>query len=464
MERFDYAVIGSGPAGYVSAIRAAQLGLKTLLVEKHSALGGTCLNVGCIPSKALLESSEHFEAAEQKFAEHGITLKDLKIDIKQMMSRKEEVVKNLTGGIAMLMKKNKVTVIEGRGRLKGAGKLTVETKDGTEEIEANAICLALGSEPVELPFMKFDHKRIIDSTDALALPKVPKHMVVIGGGAIGLEMGSVWKRLGAKVTVIEMMPQITPFADKQMAKTLQRSLEGQGIEFMLATKVTGAEVQKTQVKVSVEDKSGTPGEVKGDVVLVAVGRKPYTADCGLEEAGVEMERGRVVIDDHFHTNLQGVYAIGDLVRGPMLAHKGEEEGIAVAELLAGQPGHVNYDAIPNVVYTHPELASVGITDDEAKEKGFKTKVGKFLFRGLARIQTMGETDGMVKIVADADTDRILGATIVGPRASEMIAEITLAMEFRASSEDVARTTHAHPTLSEVVKEACLAVDNRPIHG
>jgi len=464
MERFDYAIIGSGPAGYVSAIRAAQLGLKTVLIEKDAALGGTCLNVGCIPSKALLESSEHVEAAQKKFVEHGITVGAVKIDIDQMMNRKTAVVKNLTDGIAMLMKKNKVTVLQGRGRLKGPGVVEVESKDGRQTVEADAICLAMGSEPVELPFMKFDGKRIISSTEALALPKVPKEMVVIGGGAIGLEMGSVWARLGSKVTVIEMMPQITPFADKAMAKTLQRALEGQGLEFMLQTKVTGAEVQKTQVKVTIENKDGKPGEVKGDVVLVAVGRRPYSRDCGLEEAGVKMERGQVVIDDHFRTNLKGVYAIGDLVRGPMLAHKGEEEGIAVAEIIAGRPGHVNYDAIPNVVYTHPELASVGITEEEAKEKGFKPKTGKFLFRGLARIQTMGESEGMVKVVTDAETDRILGATIVGPRASELIGELTLAMEFRASSEDVARTTHAHPTLSEVVKEACLAVDGRAIHG
>lgn len=464
MERFDYAVIGSGPAGYVSAIRAAQLGLKTVLIEKDNSLGGTCLNVGCIPSKALLESSEHFEAAEKKFADHGITVGTPKIDVSTMMDRKSTVVKTLTDGIAMLMKKNKITVLQGKGRLKGEGQVEVEGKDGKQIVEADAICLAMGSEPVELPFMKFDGKRIVSSTEALAFDKVPKHLIVIGGGAIGLEMGSVWARLGAKVTVIEMMPQITPFADKAMAKTLQRSLEGQGLEFMLQTKVTGAEVQKTQVKVSIEDKKGEAGEVKGDVVLVAVGRKPFTTDCGLEEAGVKMEKGQVVIDDQFRTNLKGVYAIGDLVRGPMLAHKGEEEGIAVAEIIAGQPGHVNYDVIPNVVYTHPELASVGIHEAEAKEQGIKTKSGKFLFRGLARIQTMGESDGMVKIVADAETDRILGATIVGPRASEIIGELTVAMEFRASSEDVARTTHAHPTLSEVVKEACLAVDGRAIHG
>jgi len=466
MDHFQYVVIGSGPAGYVSAIRAAQLGFKTALVEKESSLGGTCLNIGCIPSKALLESSEHFAFMNHKLGEHGIKADNVKIDINKMMDRKTDVVTQLTDGVAMLMKKNKVTVLNGHGRLVASGKFSVENSDGLIEYTADHIILATGSDSIELPFLKFDGEKVISSTEALALKKTPKHMIVIGGGAIGLEMGSVWNRLGAKVTVVEMMPQITPFADKQMAKTLQRSLEGQGFEFMLSAKVVSAEVQKTQVKLTVEDKKGESHELKGDVVLVAVGRKPFTRDCGYEDAGLEMtEHGRVKIDQKtYKTNLENVYAIGDIVDGPMLAHKGEEEGVAIAEILAGQAGHVNYDVIPNVVYTWPEMAAVGMTEQEAKDKGIKVKNGKFLFRGNGRSLSMGETEGMAKLIADAETDRLLGATIVGPRASDMIAELVMAMEFKASSEDVARTVHAHPTLSEIIKETALAVHNRPIHG
>ncbi|MCB2211440.1 dihydrolipoyl dehydrogenase [bacterium] len=466
MPSFDYTVIGAGPAGYVSAIRAAQLGFKVALIEKWDSLGGTCLNIGCIPSKAMLESSEHYADIQHKFADQGIIVKDVKADIAKMLENKRNVVTQLTDGVRMIIeKKHKITVLKGRGRLKGPGKVELEDKDGKKsEIESKHIILAMGSKPVELPFMKFDGKRIISSTEALELKKVPKSMIVIGAGAVGLELGSVWSRLGAEVTVVEMLPQITPFADKSLSKALQRSLESQGLTFMLSTKVTAAEVQKTQAKLSWENEKGDSGELKGEVVLVSVGRVPYTEDCGLEDAGIEMDGPRVKIDDHFRTNVDGVYAIGDIVRGPMLAHKGEEEGIAVAELIAGEPGHVNYEAIPNIVYTWPELAQVGITEDEAKKQGYKTKSGKFLYRGNGRALTMNEPEGQAKIVVDAATDRILGAGIVGARASDMIAELALALEFKASWEDVAYTSHAHPTLAEIIKETALAVDKRAIHG
>jgi dihydrolipoamide dehydrogenase len=362
------------------------------------------------------------------------------------------------------MKKNKIEVLTGRGRLLGSGKFSVETDGKTDEHTSDHIVLAMGSAPVELPFLEYDGDRVIHSTHALELDEIPKSLLVVGAGAIGLELGSVWARLGTKVTVVEMMPQITPFADKQMAKVLQRSLADQGLEIMLETKVKSAEVQKTQVKLSVEGKKGEEQELVAERVLVAVGRVPYTEDCGLEDAGIEMDDICIKIDDQFRTNLENVYAIGDIVRGPMLAHKGEDEGVAVAEIAAGKPGHVNYDAIPNIVYTWPELASVGMSEQDAKEAGHEVATGRYMFRPNGRALTMGETEGQVKIVADKKTDRLLGATIVGPRASDLIAELVMAMEFKASSEDVARTSHAHPTLSEVIKEAALAVDKRPIHG
>ncbi len=464
-QKFDYTVIGAGPAGYVSAIRAAQLGFKVALIEKGDTLGGTCLNIGCIPSKALLEASEHYADLLHKFADQGVIAKDVKADIGKMQDNKRGIVKQLTDGVAMLMKKNKITVLQGRGRLKAAHKIELEAADGTKsDIESKHLVLAMGSKAVELSFMKFDGKRIISSTEALELSKVPKSMIVIGAGAVGLELGSVWMRLGADVTVVEMLPQITPFADKSLSKSLQRSLEAQGMKFLLNTQVKAADVQKTQVKLDWVNNKDESGQIKAEVVLVSVGRVPYTDDCGLEEAGVEMDGLMVKIDDHFRTNVDGVYAIGDIVRGPMLAHKGEEEGIAIAEIIAGQPGHVNYDAIPNIVYTWPEMAQVGMTEDEAKKQGIKTKSGKFLFRGNGRALTMNEPEGQAKIVCDAETDRIIGAGIVGARASDMIAELALALEFSATWEDVAYTSHAHPTLAEIIKEAALAVDKRPIHG
>jgi dihydrolipoamide dehydrogenase len=464
-DTFDLAVIGAGPGGYVCAIRTAQLGLKTVLIDKRHALGGTCLNVGCIPSKALLESSELFEAAQKHSSEHGIVMSEIKLDLAAMMARKGGIVKELTDGVAMLMKKNKVTVITGRGSVTAPGKITVSGDGGDTEIEAKNICLAMGSEAVELPFLPFDGGRVISSTEALDFSAVPKKLVVIGAGAVGLELGSVWRRLGSEVTVIEMLPTITPFADKAMAKSLQRSLTDQGMEFRLESRVTAGKVLKKSIKLTVENSKGETEEISADKVLVAVGRRPVSEGAGIDAIGIELdEQGRVVVDDHLRTNIDGVFAIGDLVRGPMLAHKAEDEGVAVAEQLAGMPGHVNYDVIPNVVYTEPELAMVGRTEAELKEAGVAFSTGRFMFRANGRAKSLGQQDGMVKILADKETDLILGVHMVGPRVSELIAEAAVAMEFSASAEDLARTCHAHPTLSEVVKEAALAVDKRALHS
>lgn len=465
MESFDLVVIGAGPGGYVCAIRAAQLGLRVALVEKRSTLGGTCLNVGCIPSKALLESSELFAAANHRFSEHGIDVSDVALNLPQMMARKGQIVQDLVDGVALLMKKNKVTVLAGRGVLTAPGRVTVMNGGKDAELEATNICLAMGSEPVELPFMPFDGDKVVSSTEALSFAEVPKNLVVVGAGAVGLELGSVWSRLGAKVTVMEMLPTITPFADKQMAGSLQRALEAQGIEFRLATKVTAAKVAKKTVTVTVENKDGEAEKIRCDKVLVAVGRRPNTQNTGLEEVGVALDDlGRVHADDRLKTNVDGIYAIGDLVRGPMLAHKAEDEGIAVAELVAGRPGHVNYGTIPNVVYTEPELAMVGRTEAELKEAGIPFSAGRFMFRANGRAKSLGLLDGMVKILAHKETDEILGVHMVGPRVSELIAEAAVAMEFNASAEDLALTCHAHPTLSEVVREAAMAVDKRAIHS
>ena len=465
MAPYDLVIIGAGPGGYVCAIRAAQLGLKTALVEKRHALGGTCLNVGCIPSKALLESSELYESAGKHAAEHGIVLSEVGLDLEAMLARKGAIVKELTDGVAMLMKKNKVTVLTGRGTVTGPGKVLVTGDDGDTEIEARNICLAMGSQPIELPFLPFDGQRVVSSTEALDFSSVPKRLAVIGAGAVGLELGSVWRRLGAEVRVIEMLPTVTPFADKQMAKALQRALADQGMDFRLETKVTAGKVLKNSVKLTVEDAKGAREEIACDTVLVAVGRRPLSEGAGLEDVGVALDDGgRVAVDDRLRTNIDRIFAIGDLVRGPMLAHKAEEEGIAVAEQLAGMPGHVNYEVIPNVVYTEPELAMVGRTETDLKEAGVDFTTGRFMFRANGRAKSLGLQDGMVKVLADAATDRILGVHMVGPRVSELIAEAAVAMEFAASAEDLARTCHAHPTLSEVVKEAALAVDKRALHS
>jgi dihydrolipoamide dehydrogenase len=465
MDNFDLVVIGAGPGGYVCAIRAAQLGMKVALVEKRTTLGGTCLNVGCIPSKALLESSEVFEETMNHTADHGVVVGDVGLDLEGMMARKDRIVGELTGGVATLMKKNKIEVIAGRGELASADKVVVHGDDGITELGAKHVCLAMGSTVIDLPFLPIDGDRVVSSTEALSFDSVPNHLVVIGAGAVGLELGSVWRRLGARVTVIEMLPTITPFADQQMSKALERALSDQGVEIRLDTRLTAAKILKTKVKLSVEHTKSGSETIECDRVLVAVGRRPMTSGAGLEEAGVTLDdAGRVEVDDHLQTNLTNVYAIGDIVRGPMLAHKAEDEGVAVAEHIAGMPGHVNYDVIPNVVYTDPELAMVGRTEAELKEAGVPYNTGRFMFRANGRAKSLGNELGMVKILANKETDEILGVHMVGPRVSELIAEAAMAMEMRASAEDLARTCHAHPTLAEVVKEAALAVDKRALHG
>ena len=464
MPDFDYqlVVIGSGPGGYIAAIRAAQLGLKTAIVEKEPALGGTCLRVGCIPSKALLASTEHLHFARERFAAHGIIAGEIKVDLATMMKRKVEVVGKLTGGVAYLMKKNKIEVAKGFGKLVDAHTVEVTADDGTKKTLKTAnILLATGSVPIELPFLKYDGKKVINSDQGIALEKVPKKLLIIGAGAIGLELGSVWARLGAEVTVIEFLPRIAAVGfDAETSKVLQRSLEKLGMKFELSTKIESAKVSDTGVELQ-----GVQGDKKvtysGDLVLVSVGRKPFTTGLDLEKAGVKLtERGRIAIDKHWLTNVPGIYSIGDVVDGPMLAHKAHEEGVAVAEHIAGKPGHVNYNVIPGIIYTAPEAASVGLTEDEAKEKGIAVKVGKFGFTANGRAIANDTTEGFAKIIADAKTDKVLGAHIVASCASELIAETVLLMEYSGSSEDLARTIHAHPTMSEAVMEAALGVDGR----
>ncbi len=444
-EAFDVIVIGGGPGGYVCAIRAAQLGLKVACVERRATLGGTCLNIGCIPSKALLQSSEDFEAVSHKFKDHGIIVEGVKLDLARMQARKGEVVTANVKGVEFLFKKNKVTWLKGSGRIASPGKVEV---DGTEH-DAKSIVIATGSESIPLPGIDTDESTIVSSTGALELERVPERLAVIGGGYIGLELGSVWLRLGSQVTVIEYLDRLVPGMDGEIAKTFERVLGKQGMKFRLGTKVTGARRGNDGVTLQLEPaKGGAAEELQADVVLLAIGRRAYTADLGLAELGVALdERGRVIVD-HYATNVPGIYAIGDVIAGPMLAHKAEEEGVALAEILAGQAGHVNYDVIPGVVYTWPEVASIGKTEEGLKQEGVAYNVGKFPF---------------VKILADKRTDRILGAHIIGPDAGTLIAELATAMEFGASAEDVARTCHAHPSLNEAVKEAALAVDGRALH-
>lgn len=463
--QFDLVIIGAGPGGYTCAIRASQLGLKTAIIEKDKTLGGTCLNVGCIPSKALLDSSEHFAQANHDFAGHGIDVSSVKLNLPNMMKRKDKIVSDLTGGVAYLMKKNKVEVFNGLGTITGPGQVTVkgpDNKTSSTTLTTKNIVIATGSVPVELPFMKFDGKNIVSSTEALVFDKVPEHLIVVGGGAIGLEMGSVWLRLGAKVTVVEFADKIAGPMDNQMSTELLKILKKQGMEFLLSTKVTGADTKGKKISVQYEStKDGTKGSIEGDKVLVSVGRKPFSQGVGLENVGIKLnERGQIEIDDHFQTSAAGVYAIGDTVRGAMLAHKAEDEGVAIAEILAGKPGHVNYKTVPSVIYTWPEAASVGLSEEELKAKGIEYNAGSFPFTPNARAKAIGTTDGRVKILADKKTDEVLGVHIVGPRASDMLAEAVVAMEFTASSEDIARSFHAHPTLSEVMREAALAVDKR----
>ncbi len=460
---YDVIVIGAGPGGYVCAIRCAQLGLKTACVEKRATLGGTCLNVGCIPSKALLSASEKYEEADKHFASMGINVGGLKLDLKAMMKFKDGVVEANTKGVEFLFKKNKIDWLKGEGAIPAAGKVKV----GGETYDAKHIIIATGSDVATLPGLQIDEKRIVSSTGALTLDSVPKNLVVIGGGVIGLEMGAVWGRLGAKVTVIEYLDRILPGMDLEVSASMQRILKKQGMEFKLGYKVTEAKSSKSGVTLSVQPAKGGDAEtLDADIVLVAVGRKPYTASLGLDKAGVALdERGRVKIDSHFETNVKGVYAIGDVVAGPMLAHKAEDEGMVLAEILAGQSGHIDYDCIPSVVYTWPEVAAVGKTEEQLKEAGIQYKAGKFPFTANGRARAMGMTDGFVKILADARTDRVLGVHILGPRASDLIAECVTIMEYKGSAEDIARCTHAHPTLSEAVGEAArMAYAGSPINS
>ncbi|MBM3626859.1 MAG: dihydrolipoyl dehydrogenase [Alphaproteobacteria bacterium] len=460
-DSFDLVVIGAGPGGYVCAIRAAQLGMKVACVEKRATLGGTCLNVGCIPSKALLQASEKFHEAGHGLAAFGVKVGKVELDLAAMMAHKDKVVDANVKGVEFLFRKNKVEWVKGAARIAGPGKVAV----GERVLEARAIVIATGSEVSPLRGIDIDEKKIVSSTGALELGAVPKSMAVIGGGVIGLEMASVWQRLGAKVAVVEFLDRILPGMDGEVSKQTQRILARQGIEFRLSTKVTGADKGGAGVALTLEPAAGgDKSELKVDVVLVAVGRRPHVEGLCLEEAGVALDdKGRIATDAHFQTSAKGIYAIGDAIAGPMLAHKAEDEGVAVAEILAGQKPHVNYDAIPGVVYTWPEVAAVGATEEQLKQAGTEYRVGKFPFTANGRARAMNMTDGFVKILADKATDRVLGVHIVGPNAGDLIAELALAMEFGASAEDIARTCHAHPTLNETVKEAALAVDGRPIH-
>ncbi len=460
-ETFDVIVIGSGPGGYVCAIRAAQLGMKVACVEQRATLGGTCLNIGCIPSKALLQSSEEFDHTRHALVDHGVIVDSIKLDLARMQSRKADVVAANVKGVEFLFRKNNVTWLKGHGRIIGPGR--VEVNGAT--YDSKNIVIATGSDSVPLTDVDVDERQIVSSTGGLELDKVPTHLVVIGGGYIGLELGSVWRRLGAEVTVVEFLDRIVPTMDGEVARSLQRILGRQGLKFHLGTKVTAARKSNQGVNLTLEPaKGGDAEELQADIVLLSIGRRPHTDGLGLAEAGVALDdRGRVRTDAHFATNIQGIYAIGDVIAGPMLAHKAQDEGVAVAEILAGQAGHVNYGAIPGVVYTWPEVAAVGQTEEELKAAGITYSVGKFPFTANGRARAIGYTEGFVKLLADKQTDRILGAHIIGPDAGTLIAELVTAMEFGASAEDVARICHAHPTLEEAVKEAALAVDGRAIH-
>ncbi len=461
MSNFDLIVIGAGPGGYVAAIRAAQLGMNVACIEKEKQLGGTCLRIGCIPSKAMLDSSEHYYQALNNFKVHGIEFENVNLNLDNMLKRKDKVVKTLTGGVASLLKKNKVEHIQGTATLIGNNQVKV----GDATYTAKSILIATGSAEIEIPSLPFDGKQIVSSTEALSFDEVPKRLLVVGGGFIGLELGSVWARLGSEVIVVEMLDHIVPTMDLEISKQLQKVLEKQGLKFMLSTKANSVDQKKDGITVQLETNNGEIVEETVDNILVAVGRKPFTSDLGLENVGVEIdERGRIKVDDHYQSTIPGIYAIGDVIDGPMLAHKAEEEGIACVELLTGQAGHVNYDLIPGVVYTWPEASSVGKTEEQCKELGLNISVGKFAFRANGRARAAEENDGFVKIIADAKTDTILGVHILGPRASDLIAECVTAMEFGASAEDLARTCHAHPTFPEAIKEAALDVGGRVIHS
>lgn len=464
--QYDVVIIGGGPGGYVGAIRAAQLGLKVAVIDRRARLGGTCLNVGCIPSKALLNSTEKYEEAGHSFASHGIEFSELNFNLATMMLNKDNVIDTLSKGIDGLMKKNKVIKITGFARFISSNEVEVTDKSGeVQQVFAKNFVIATGSEIMSLPFLNIDEERIVSSTGALSLNEVPKKMIVIGGGYIGLEMGSVWRRLGSEVEVVEFLDIITPTMDKDVSVALKKVLEEQGMKFKMSTKVVGAERKDDKVILDVESVDGSVKEkIEADVVLVAIGRRPFTDNLGLENTKVQInDRGRIVVDDHYKTAEPNIYAIGDVIPGAMLAHKSEKEGIAVAEIIAGQAGHVNYDAIPGVIYTYPEAASVGKTEQELKAAGIEYKIGKFPFMANSRARAIGDISGFVKILADSKSDKIYGVHIIGPEAGTMIAEAVLAMEYSASSEDIARTCHAHPTLNEAVKEACMAVLGRAIH-
>ncbi len=466
-DTYDVIVIGGGPGGYVAAIRAAQLGMRTACVEKRGSLGGTCLNIGCIPSKALLQSSERYAEAQHDLAQHGVKVAGVALDLAAMMARKDKVVGENTRGVEFLFKKNKVDYVKGAARFLAPGRLAIAPLDGgkAQDLAAKAVIIATGSDGVPLNGVAIDEQTIVSSTGALSLAAVPKRLVVVGAGYIGLEMGSVWRRLGSEVTVVEFLDRITPGMDGELARTLQRVLAKQGLAFRLGTKVVAAKRGKDGVTLSLEPaQGGAREELATDVVLVAIGRRPYTDGLGLDEAGVAIDnKGRITVDGNFATSAKGVYAIGDVIAGPMLAHKASEEGVVLAELLAGQRSRVNYDAIPAVIYTWPEVASVGRSEEELKAASIACKTGKFPFTANARARANADTEGFVKIIADARSDRVLGVHIIGPDAGTMIAEAALAMEFGASAEDIARTCHAHPTLNEAIKEAALAVDGHPIH-
>ncbi len=466
MSKFDVAVIGSGPGGYVAAIRCAQLGMKTAIIEKYSTLGGTCLNVGCIPSKALLDSSEHFHNAETSFKEHGIVMENPKVDFEQMIKRKQKVVDQTCDGVEYLMKKNEIEVFHGWGSFEDEHTLLIKKDEGDDEkIEAKNIIIATGSKPTELPFAKFDKERIISSTEALSLQEIPKHLVVIGGGIIGLELGSVYKRISADVTVIEYMDSILPTFDSAMSKEMTRSLKKLGIKFHLSTKVEKVERNGDQVKITAKDKKDKEVSFEGDYCLVSVGRSAYTENLGLDKVGIETDkRGRIETNEKLQTKKPHIYAIGDAVKGVMLAHKASEEGTMVAEIIAGQKPHINYNLIPGVVYTWPEVAAVGKTEEQLKEEKIEYKSGSFPFKALGRARASMDLEGLVKILADKKTDEILGIHIIGPRAADLIAEAVIAMEYRASAEDISRMSHAHPTFAEAMKEAALAATgDRPLH-
>ena len=465
VEEFDLAIIGGGPGGYVAAIRAAQLGMKVACIEKRGALGGTCLNVGCIPSKALLYSSELYEKANHEYAYHGIKLSKIELDLAVMMKRKEEVTSGLNKGIEGLLKKNKVTYFQGFGSFIDANNIRIKGDKEEQQIKAKNIIIATGSEIMSLPGIEIDEEKIVSSTGALSLKSVPKKMIVIGGGYIGLEMGSVWRRLGSEVIVVEYLDRILPGMDQEIAKQFQKILEKQGIKFLLGQKVLSTKKESKAVKLTIESVADKiKQDMDADVVLVSVGRRPYTDNLGLENVGIKLdERGKISVNKHLQTTVNHIYAVGDVIAGPMLAHKAEEEGVAAVEIIAGQAGHVNYDVIPGVVYTYPEVATVGKTEEEVKAAGIDYKVGKFPFMANSRARAIGVSEGVVKVIARSDNDEILGCHIIAPEAGTMIAEMVVAMEYKAASEDIARTVHAHPTLNEAVREATLAVLGRAIH-